>query len=24
MSQGIDRGVYPIPGKIIFGLSLSL
>lgn len=23
-SQGIDRGVYPIPGKIIFGLSLNL
>lgn len=23
-SQGIDRGVYPIPGKIIFGISLNL
>ena len=23
-SQGIDRGVYPIPGKVIFGLSLNL
>ncbi|MFB9053580.1 SusC/RagA family TonB-linked outer membrane protein [Formosa undariae] len=22
--QGIDRGVYPIPGKIIFGLSVNL
>ncbi|WP_147678118.1 SusC/RagA family TonB-linked outer membrane protein [Algibacter pacificus] len=24
LSQGIDRGVYPIPGKIIFGLSVNL
>ena len=23
-SLGIDRGVYPIPGKIIFGLSVNL
>ncbi len=23
-SQGIDRGVYPIPGKIIVGLSVNL
>jgi len=22
-SQGIDRGLYPIPRKILFGLSLS-
>jgi len=24
LSQGIDRGVYPIPGKVIFGLSVNL
>ena len=24
LSQGIDRGVYPIPGKLIFGLSVNL
>ena len=22
-SQGIDRGVYPIPGKLMFGLSVN-
>ena len=24
LSQGIYRGVYPIPGKVIFGLSVNL
>jgi len=22
-SIGIDRGVYPVPGKVLFGLSVS-